>query len=70
MGRPHSITDQDSYVTTSIFCIFFVFSEILMNVSVELTIASVERPFVKIHLAPTSAPASLVTVETAEIIAF
>ena len=41
-----------------------------MNVSVELTIASVERPFVKIHLAPTSAPASLVTVETAEIIAF
>ena len=41
-----------------------------MNVSVELTIASVERPFVQIHLAPTTAPASLVTVETAEIIAF
>ena len=41
-----------------------------MNVSLELTIASVERPFVQIHLAPTSAPASLATLETAEIIAF
>ena len=41
-----------------------------MNVSVELTIVSVKKPFVQILLAPTSAPASLVTVETAKIIAF
>ena len=41
-----------------------------MNVPAELTTVSVTKPFVQIHLAPTSAPASLVTVETAEIIAF
>ena len=41
-----------------------------MNVSAELTIVSVKKPFVQIHLAPTSAPASLVNVETAEVIAF
>ena len=41
-----------------------------MNVPAELTIARVEKPFVQIHLAPTSAPASLVSVETAEMIAF
>ena len=71
MGPSHSIADRDSYATTSTFSFFFsYFYEILMNVSVELTIASVERPFVQIHLAPTSALASWVTVETAEIIAF
>ena len=41
-----------------------------MNVPAEFTIVSMELLFVQIHLAPTSGPASLVTVETAEIIAF
>ena len=41
-----------------------------MNVPAELTIVSVRELFVQIRLAPTSALASLVTVETAEIIAF
>ena len=41
-----------------------------MNVPAELTIVAVKELFVKIHLAPSSAPASLVTGETAEMIAF
>ena len=41
-----------------------------MNVSAEFTIVSMELLFVQIHLAHTSAPARLVTMETAEIIAF
>ncbi|XP_015757473.1 PREDICTED: oncoprotein-induced transcript 3 protein-like [Acropora digitifera] len=41
-----------------------------MNVPAEFTIVSMELPFVQIHSALTSAPASLVTVETAKIIAF
>ena len=40
-----------------------------MNVPAELTIASVKEPFAQIHLAPTSARASLVIVETGRITA-
>ena len=43
---------------------------ISMNVPAECTIVSVKEPFVQIHLAPLSAPASLVTVETTKMIAF
>ena len=41
-----------------------------MNVPMEFTIVSMELLIVQIHLALTSAPAGLVTVETAKIIAF
>ena len=41
-----------------------------MNVSAELTIVSMEQLIVQIHLDLTSAPASLVTVESGEIIAY
>ena len=49
---------------------FFHSYKISMNVPAEFTIVSMQQLIVQIHLAPTSAPASLVTVETAEIIAF
>ena len=43
---------------------------ISMNVPAECTIVAVKELFVQIHLAPTSAPARLVTVEMAKMIAF
>ena len=62
-----SIADREIYLTLSIF--FLLFYEISMNVPAELTIISMEQLIVQIHLDLTSAPASLVTVETGEIIA-
>ena len=41
-----------------------------MNVPVEFTIVSMEQLIVQTHLDLTSAPASLVTVETGNIIAY
>ena len=41
-----------------------------MNVPAELTIVSVKELFAQIHLAPTSARANLVIVETGRITAF
>ena len=63
-----SIADREIYLTLSIF--FLLFYEISMNVPAELTIVSMEQLIVQTHLDLTSAPASLVTVETGNIIAY
>ena len=63
-----SIGDRESYLILSIF--YSSFYKISMNVPAELTIVSVKEPFAQIHLAPTSARASLVIVETGRITAF
>ena len=49
---------------------FFHSLKILMNVLAELTIVSMEQLIVQIQLDLTSAPASLVTMETGGIIAY
>ncbi|KAK2548955.1 Uromodulin [Acropora cervicornis] len=55
---------------TLVSCDMRTGSEISMNVPAEFTIVSMEQLSVQIHLALITAPASLVTEETAKIIAF
>ena len=64
----HFIADRESYPALSIF--FSPFYEISMNVPAEFTIVSMKELFVQIHLAPTSARASLVIVETGRTTVF